>query len=219
MTTLICLCLATTASAVIIDDFSVGAYSLGTDLVSLPYNNSTTITAPSGDHIIGGERHIEFDITSTGMYGQPNVNCVPVAQISTYNSFFNTNAVWTMTWAGSGMDEDLTGGASSAIIFMINGDLDDSVPPRQLPLTITVTGGGVTASSTQTDGSDGLHMFPYTDFAGVDFSHVTSISMTIVADQTVNDAMDFSISDIQAGSESTVATEESSWDGLKALYR
>ncbi len=124
-----------------------------------------------------------------------------------------------MTRAGAGMNVDLSADGASTIIFVINGDMDDSIPARTLPLTIEVIGSGVTGYSTQTDGSDGIHIFSFADFGGVDFTSVTSISMTIIADENLNDAMDFSIADLQSGNENTVATEGSTWDNLKSLYR
>lgn len=216
----ICLFITATASAgTVIDDFTVGEYSLGRDATALPFDDAITLIDPTGDHIVGGQRAVEFHVTSSDWLGQPNVNCHPNYAVCSYNSFFGTDALWVMRYGGAGMDVDLTPGSADAILFAIEGDMDDSNPQRTLPLTVTVTGGGTTASVTQTDGSDGLHVFPFAAFAGVDFAHVTEIVISIVADQTQNDAMDFALYEILAENQSGVANEDATWGELKMLYR
>jgi len=214
------LCLPIAAAAgTVIDDFTVGEYSLGQDATVLPFDDAITLNDPTGNHIVGGQRDVELHVTSSDWLGQPNVNCHADYGLCSYNSFFGTDALWVMRYGGAGMDVDLTPGSADAILFAIDGDMDDSIPPRTLPLTVTVTGSGTTASVTQTDGSDGLHVFPFADFAGVDFAHVSEIVISIVADQTQNDAMDFALYEILAENQSGVANEDVTWGELKTLYR
>ena len=78
---------------------------------------------------------------------------------------------------------------------------------------------GGSGSVTQTDGSDGLHIFPFVDFVGVDFTQVTSIVITITADQTLNDAMDFALYEILAENQEGIGNEDATWGAVKTLYR
>ncbi len=154
----------------------------------------------TGTHIIGGQRDVTFQ-KITGSSTQPYANVLSTVTylgytgISTYNSFFNCNAVWTTTCGLAGdLNADLTaGGTADRISLVIDGDQDDSVPVRPIPLTITVISGTGTAAVTKDLVNYGIHSFLYTEFACVDFADVDRLVFEIEQDSQINDAIDFAL--------------------------
>ncbi len=211
------------AVIVIIDDFQAGDYLLGRTGTP-PYTVSSTQFDGSGTHILGGQRDVTFQ-KLTGSELQPYVNVLSTVTyagytgISTFNSSFNCNALWTMTYGLAGdLNADLiVGGLADHISVTIEGDQDNSVPVRPIPMTITVVSGTGTATITKNMVEDGTHAFYFTEFAGVDFADVDRITFEIEQDSQLNDAVDFAIFQFYAGAGS-VPVEETSWGRVKALY-
>jgi hypothetical protein len=216
---LIALALPGAASAVIIDDFTVGPYQLGREGYALPYTVTDTQLDASGVHILGGAREVTLE-KITGSATQPYTALITTFG-ATYNSSFNCTAFWTHTYgADTDLNVDLTaGGATALVIDVIAGDMAASVPPRPTPFTVTLASGTGTASTTIQLLDNQIYFLPFTDFAGVDLTDVDRISFTVEQNPAFNDAIDFGIDFFSTDIHLGVATEESSWSDVKALFR
>jgi hypothetical protein len=93
--------------------------------------------------------------------------------------------------------------------------------PRPVPVTITVTSSKgtaneVTAQSTQSLINDGVYLYQFTDFAGVDFTDVDQI--TLFFDASAYTSVDYALGPFRTN-EVPVQTEPTTWGRTKAIYR
>lgn len=121
------------------------------------------------------------------------------------------------------LNADLTGGAATGLeVFLLDGDLDDSIPPRPVPVTITVTSRRgtpqeATASVTLSILNDATStLFLFSAFAGVDFTDVDRLVYRF--DTTTVSAVDYCIGPLKTD-EVVVPVERRSWGAIKSLYR
>jgi len=211
------------ASAAVIDDFQAGECELGRDDIAPPVTVSDSQYDPTLEHILGGRRDVTLEKLA-GSGTQPYVNVIPTGGegqgVCTYNSDFGCSAVLTMAYgAGGPIDADLTDADSDAILInLVSGDMYSG--PRPVPVTVEVSGAGVTAAVTVEMVDEGIYILPFADYPGVDFSHVTRITVTITQDSAINDAVDFALGYIITGSiEAVVPESDSSWGSLKAMFK
>lgn len=89
----------------------------------------------------------------------------------------------------SSLDADL----SEAVAFELelDGDLDDSSPPRPVPLKVTVVSGTTSRSATVTLLADGMVYVPFTSFPGIDFHDVDRVRFVLDASQV--QAVDYTL--------------------------
>lgn len=205
------------AQAVFIDDFTTGTYVLGREGTPMPYIVSATNTDGTGTHILGGERVVTLE-KITGSSTQPYIAMV-AGFGATYNSAFGCTGFWTNEYGlNADLNADLTAGGGSAIMVDVTGG-DLSSGPRPTPFTVTVTSGGVTASSTIQLVSNAKYFLPFTDFVGIDFTDVDYISFVVEQNPAFNDAIDFAIDFFGTDADAAVANEESSFGSVKSLFR
>jgi hypothetical protein len=214
----------TAVAETVIDDFQVGEYGLGREGITPPCITSATLLDPSGLHIIGGQRDVSLE-KFTGSTTQPYVNAMPTVEyagflgISTYNSAFGCNAVWTMTYGLAGdLNADLTtGNADAFLVELVSGDMYSG--PRPVPLEITVVSGAGTASVTQHMIIEGTYIYLFDEFTGVDFTDVDMLIFEVVQDSAINDAVDFALGEFRASISDPTGTDEATWSAIKALYK
>jgi hypothetical protein len=214
--------LASNTSAVVIDDYQSGEYTLGREGSSPPYTVSGIQYDATGLHIIGGQRDVVLEKRS-GSGTQPYCNVMAIDYNgvfgwSTYNSNFNCNASWTTTYGtGADLDANLTvGGATAILVDLVSGDMYSG--PRPIPMTITIFSGGGSAAFTRQLVNEGTYDFPFSAFSGVDFTDVDRIVVEIVQDSSVNDAVDFALGQIYTN-ETLVGVDESTWGAIKNMYQ
>lgn len=80
--------------------------------------------------------------------------------------------------ASSDLNANLSADGSVAFELEVQGDMDDSIPNRPVPLTVTVASGGgtVQAVATVTIIKDGVYQIPFSSFSGVNFADVDYVS-------------------------------------------
>jgi len=214
-----------TAFAGVIDDFQAGEYNLGREGTPMPYTVTYTENS-TFDHIIGGQRDVSFYKTS-GSTTQPYLNQNPtgwggITGISSYNSAFSCSGQWTQTYgATQDLNADLSQDNGTALLLEIVGGDMGGPNPRPVPFTFTLTSGSGTATASTTIEviENQIYTIPFTLFAGVDMTDVDQITFMMEQDSAINDAIDFGVGFFGTDSSQTVATEESSFGSLKALYR
>jgi hypothetical protein len=184
------------------------------NIVDHPVSDQASQNGLAG--VLGGSREAVLTRTSG------NANAVIVQGFFTHNH--DAGASSTTLEARYGMAADLNvdltvGGATGLEVNLISGDLDSG--PRPVPVTITVTSGRgtaneTTASSTQSMVSEGIYLFLFTDFTGVDFTDVDRLTYFFDASQVV--AVDYALGPFKTD-EPPVQTVTSSWGSVKAIYR
>ncbi len=206
-----------------IDDFQAGDYGLGREGIAPPNVVSGTQYDPSGLHILGGQRDVTLN-KLTGSTLQPYVNCVSNYEylgdlgFSSYNSAFGCNAIWTMVYGLAGpLNANLAGSATAILVDLIDGDMYSG--PRPIPLEITVVSGAGTASVTRQLIDPGTYEYPFSEFAGVDFSDVDRVEVEVVQDSAINDAVDFALGGIYVNCLGPSGTDQQTWSAVKGLYR
>ena len=118
------------------------------------------------------------------------------------------------------LNADMTILSSTALrVRVLGGDM--TAGPRPVPCTITVTSGRGTGSETTVSSSqdliaDGPYLYPYTGFAGVDFTDVDRIVYEF--DASLVSAVDFAIGPLDTDG-GTVAVEEKPWGMVKQLWQ
>ena len=162
----------------IIDDFS----DAGSNTVSPPGQarttlGTTTVTDAGLTGVIGGSRSLTITATAIGG-GSPEVRAgvMPGAQVLDYSSTVLANGLMTLLYDanGVGLGADLSLG--DGIQFSIVADAS-STP---YDVTVTISDGSITESSTQTVPVSGLQnlQFLYTAFPTVNLASVFSVAIT-----------------------------------------
>ena len=215
--------LAIPATAAVIDDFQAGETTLGREGLVPPSTVDATRLDPTLEHIVGGICEVTLE-KSAGTVDQPYVAIFLGSEgemgVATYNSTVDCEATWTLVYGADGpMDADLTDHDADAILIdLVSGDM--ATGPRPVPMTIAVTGGGATASATVDLIEAGLYTLAFSEFPGVDFSHVDRIEITMTQDPATCDAVDFALGSIITGSlQAVVGSHDESWGGVKSLFR
>jgi hypothetical protein len=233
--------LCTHASAVNIDDFS-DQYPPNPDLpasgrpiifvgttcdgsacppgafVSHPVSDSAYQTGLTG--VLGGAREATIwfvaGTANSGIYGAGNS--------MSFNHNSMASAILELSYGGGGggggMSADLTANGGTALrVEVLSGDM--YAGPRPVPCTITVTSGagtGSEATASQTlDLVDATaYSYPFTGFAGVDFTDVDHITYRF--DASAVSSVDFSIGPLTTDVDE-VATDSRTWGAIKGMYR
>lgn len=162
----------------VIDDFSDAA----ANTVSPPGQvrntvGTTTVTDAGLSGVIGGSRTLTLTATAIAG-GSPEVRAgvMPVAQVFDYSSTVLANGVVTLTYDanGVGLGADLSLG--DGIQFSVVADVS-SLP---YDVTVTISDGTITESSTQTVLISGLQnlQFLYASFPTVNLTSVFSVAIT-----------------------------------------
>jgi len=180
-------------------------------LQTLPGTSTPSPTLWAGT--LGGSSQWQDDAAQSGLSGVLGGRRNSTVMASTLsNSYFlsstqanNQYALGYATGVGSsgqflleyGADVDLNANlvsdGSVGFELQIDGDMDDSIPVRPVPMTFTVAsnGGAIQQSATVTVVQDGLYQIPFSSFPGVDFADVDYISVEFDATQV--GAVDFDL--------------------------
>jgi hypothetical protein len=233
--------LCTSASAVNIDDFSdqyppnidlpasgrpiifVGSTCDGSacppgSIISHPVSDSAYQSGLAG--VLGGAR----DATIWFVAGTANSGIYGPGNVLTFNHNAGASAILEISYGGGGggggMSADLTeNGGSALLVDVVSGDMYSG--PRPVPCTITVTSGAgtgseATASQTLDLVDETAYSYPFTGFAGVDFTDIDYITYRF--DASAVSAVDFAIGPLITDVEE-VAVESRTWGAIKGLYR
>ena len=166
--------------------------------------------------VLGGEREaVIHEVTGTadaGIWGPGNV--------ISFNHNAGASAILDLSYGVSvELNADLTAGMATALIVeVLSGDM--YAGPRPVHCTITVTSGLGTGSETTASQTVDLidetqYEFPFTGFAGVDFTDVDRISYRFDASDYTS--VDFSIGPLRTD-EQVVGVEQSTWGSIKSRF-
>lgn len=179
-----------------------GACPPGAIINHTPTDQSSQVGLPG---VLGGER----DALITQTTG--TANSVIVQGYFTHNH--NAGAASTLEvryGVTNDLDADLTyAGADAMVIDLISGDMYSG--PRPVPVTITVT-----TSSQQSMINDGIYLFPFIAFAGVDFTDIDKISYFF--DASAHTSVDYALGPFRTN-EPPVQINQTTWGRTKAIYR
>lgn len=167
--------------------------------------------------VLGGEREaVIYEVTGTadaGIWGPGNV--------ISFNHNAGASAILDLFYGVSAeLNADLTAGMATALIVeVLSGDM--YAGPRPVHCTITVTsnlgtGSETTASQTLDLIDETEYEFPFTGFAGIDFTDVDRISYRFDASDYTS--VDFSIGPLRTDEE-MVGVEDTTWGAIKSQYR
>jgi len=125
--------------------------------------------------VIGGQRSTELWTSSQSYFisaGMSSLNGTPTLDYATPSS---TSGTLELVY---GAQSNLNANLSSAKAFEleIQGDMNNSLPHRPVPLTVTVVSGSVTRSATTTLLNDGMVYIPFTSFPQVNFADVDRVT-------------------------------------------
>jgi hypothetical protein len=217
LVTVALLVITSAAGAGVIDDYTVGDYTLIAPGPTMPYVGTDTQYDASGEHILGGRRDVTFEVTA-GDEWDPRARVATATSKMAYNSDGGNASVWTTVYGGGGdLNADFTVANGTAfVIELISGDMWSG--PRPTPVTITVVSGTGTASVTTDLIAAGFYVVPFSSFAGVDFTDVDMVTM-VITQGPANDGVDYSLGSFTTDSTSPVGAEGQSWGSVKALYR
>lgn len=163
--------------------------------------------------VLGGDRYTEIT------YVAGTANAVVYGGMS-FNHSAGASAVLELRYGMTvDLEANLTAYSGTRLeINVLSGDM--YAGPRPVPCTITVTSSRgtpqeSTASASQDLIGDGLYMYPFSSFPGVDFTDVDMIS--VVFDTSRVSAVDFSIGPFKTDGE-TVPTQPTTWGHIKSLW-
>jgi len=167
--------------------------------------------------VVGGERNAVISYVT----GTANAGIWAEGNSLSFNHNAGASAVLELEYGLSAdLDANFTViGATMFHVNVISGDM--YAGPRPVPCTITVISGRGTANETTASQTVELveevtYQFPFSGFAGVDFSDLDYIKYTFDASSVTS--VDFSIGPLTTDGED-VNAEQSSWGAVKQLYR
>ncbi len=156
--------------------------------------------------VLGGARVGDLRAAGAGPWGSPVTVGLftgwpgPNDSLLSFSTAFGTVATLDLVY---GADTDLNADFSilvqAAFEFeVLSSDGDNSNPPRTLPVTVELVSGAGTSSASATLSGEGTVSIPFDDFAGVDWSDIDRITLTL--DQAAGDAaaIDFAIGPFKA---------------------
>jgi hypothetical protein len=182
----IIICTTGLSHAVMIDDFTDDPKNVGQ--VTAP---AIVTAVRTGSNIIGGTCDITYDKKAGSSQASTyleysNMTYNGYTGLAIYNADIFGKAIWTMEYGkNSDLNANLTaGGASSINIDLIGGDLDQSIPVRPIPTTITLISGRGTAQQTSASVtlellSVGTYNFNFSSFTGVNLADVDYIKVKL----------------------------------------
>jgi hypothetical protein len=169
--------------------------------------------------VLGGNRKT----TLTEVSGSCNVNIVGSFGAATFNHDAGaTKGIMDLDYGETvDLNADLTPVAATGIEIEIAGDQDDSNPVRPIYCTVTATSGrGTPGEATDSHQliliSDGVHLFTFASFSGVDFTDVDRLQVRFETSQQFG-AVDFVIYPIRTN-ETPVPVQLTSWGALKTRH-
>ena len=184
-------------------------------MVSHLISDSAHQTGLSG--VLGGERYAFL----TYVTGTANSVMYAAGNMLTFNHNAMASAKLALTYGMSApLNANFTGaGATQFQVNVVDGDMYSG--PRPVPCTITVTSrrgtaNEHTASATLSLVNNGTYVYPFSGFAGVDFSDVDGI--TYLFDASLVMSVDFAIGPLTTDG-STVGTEPTTWGAVKSLFK
>jgi hypothetical protein len=167
--------------------------------------------------VLGGERYALI----TYVLGTANSVMYEAGNMLTFNHNAMASAKLALTY---GLSDDLNAdftamGATELQVNVTDGDMYSG--PRPVPCTITVTSGRGTpnehtASVTTSLVLAGVYSYPFSSFAGIDFTDVDRIAYLF--DASLVQSVDFAIGPLVTD-EHEVATQPTTWGAVKSLFR
>ncbi len=194
------------AHAIVIDDFTdtlpVVEVFPGVFAGALQVDSVVSLDAASQaglPSVMGGER--DSTLQRFGFFGSDITVVIGDGSLAYASAFGLTGKLTLEYGAASSLNSDLS--SADRFEFEMTGDLDDSMPTRPVPVTITMTSGAgtkgeATASFVQAMLADGLQSFAFSNLPGIDFSDVDSLTFVFDGSSPKLQAIDWSIGAISA---------------------
>lgn len=140
--------------------------------------------------VIGGQRNTELSTSSLSSFITASMSDLDGTPSLVYSTPSGTSGLLKLVY---GAQTNLNANLSRAKAFEleIEGDMDNSVPNRPVPLTVTVVSGAVSKSATVTLLNDGMVYIPFTSFPLVNFNDVDRVTFSFNGTQV--NAVDYEL--------------------------
>jgi hypothetical protein len=140
--------------------------------------------------VIGGQRNAELSTSSQTNFISANMGSQNGTPLLSYATPSSTSGILKLVYgAQSLLNANLS--RAKAFELEISGDMNNSVPYRPVPLTVTVLSGTVTRSATVTLLDDGMVYIPFTSFPMVNWSDVDRVTFSFNGSQV--NAVDYTL--------------------------
>ncbi|MDI1476501.1 hypothetical protein [Polyangium sp. y55x31] len=140
--------------------------------------------------VIAGQRDAVLSTSSQTTFINAGMSSLDATPTLSYATPSSTSGILKLIY---GNQSNLNANLSRAKAFEleIQGDMNDSVPYRPVPLTVTVLSGAVTRSATVTLLNDGMVYIPFTSFPQVNWNDVDRVTFSFDSSQV--QAVDYTL--------------------------